>query len=87
MDNFKNHPESLGEIRANRENSSAPWTPRDALIQVLRMIDSGEVKPDVLVVAWGETVNDMRDGHFRVSSPDPLVSLGLMQATIFKMQD
>jgi hypothetical protein len=77
----------LGEVRANRSGNGADWTPREALTRVLRMIDSGEIDPDTLVVAWSEHDDNKRHAHFYQATSDPLISLGLMQATIFKMQD
>lgn len=47
---FKDHPKSFTELRSEREDDAKIWTPRDVLIAMLRRIDSGEAKPDVLVV-------------------------------------
>lgn len=88
MPDFKDHPLSIGEIKSDRTGDGSQWTPRDVLVKMLRDIDSGAVNPDVLVVAWGElSANGKRQGHFYQSTPDGFLSLGLMQATIFKMQD
>ena len=87
MEDFSNHPASLAEVRADREVDGKLWSPRDVLIKLLRDIDSGKIKPDVLVVAYSEVVNDKREGHFWQSTTDGMLSLGLMQSTIFKMQD
>jgi hypothetical protein len=78
---------SLGEARSTRSGDSADWKPRDVLDRVLRMIDSGEIDPDALVVAWSERRDGKRHGRFYQATPDPLISLGLLQATIFKMQE
>ena len=86
-DNFTDSPVSVGEILASRNGDGAKWTPREALVKILRMIDSGESSPDVLVIAYGELIDGVRQGHFFQSTPDGLLSLGLMQSTIFKMQD
>jgi hypothetical protein len=53
----------------------------------LRDIDSGKCNPDLLVVAYSEVVDGKRMGHFWQATPCGLLSLGLMQSTIFKMQD
>lgn len=84
---FADHPESIGEIRANKSESCSDWTPRDALISVLRQIDSG-LAVDALVVCWRQNNTCGHDtGHFRSAAPDPFVSLGLLATTIHKMQD
>jgi hypothetical protein len=87
MDDFTNHPISVGEVKSERSGDGANWTPRDVLVKTLRMIDGGEILPDVLVVAYGEMKEGRRQGHFWQSTSDGLLSLGLMQSTIFKMQD
>jgi hypothetical protein len=86
-ESFAEHPVSINEVKSERSGDSADWTPRDVLVKVLRMIDSGEISPDVLVVAYGQHVEGKRTGHFWQSTPDGMLSLGLMQSTIFKMQD
>jgi hypothetical protein len=86
-ESFAEHPVSIGEIQSDRSGDGKKWTPRDVLVKMLRMIDSGEVSPDVLVVAYGEMRDGNRQGHFWQSTPDGMLSLGLMQSTIFKMQD
>jgi hypothetical protein len=87
MDDFSNHPPSIGETRADRSGDGSLWSPREVLVAILRDIDGGKIQPDVLVVAWGEVGAGKRQGHFNQSTHDGLLSLGLMQATIFKMQD
>lgn len=87
MDDFSKAPVSVGEIRSDKAGDGQLWTPREVLIKMLRMIDTGEASPDILVVAYGEIVDGKRQGHFWQSTTDGLLSLGLMQATIFKMQE
>jgi len=86
-ENFAEHPISLGEVKSERNGDGAEWTPRDVLVKTLRMIDSGEISPEVLVVSYSTKVEGKRTGRFWQSTPDGLLSLGLMQATIFEMQD
>lgn len=79
-EDFKDYPKSITEIKSDRSNKASDWTPRDALIDVLRMIDSGEVKPTSLIVCYREASEE--DGvakpGFRVASPDPLLTLGML---------
>jgi hypothetical protein len=44
-DEFKDAPVSITEFRAEKEDRASAWTPRDALIQMLREIDSGKCHP------------------------------------------
>lgn len=77
MDTSYANVEVLG---AHRESdNAAAWTPRDVLLEMLRMIDAGEAAPDVLVLCFSETTAPgVRKTAFRQSSPDNLVSLGLL---------
>lgn len=53
-DDFSNHPTSIGEARAMRDRDGGAWTPREALVHLLRSIDSGEANPDTLTVIYRE---------------------------------
>ena len=87
-DSFKDHPQSIGELKSDRTDDCKDWTPRDVLIHVLRGIDKGEINTSVLLVAWTESTEGRHSkGHFRVSSSDALVTMGLLQTTMFKMQE
>lgn len=85
---YSDHPISIGEVRADRENSSALITPRETLIRCLRLIDNGEWNPEVLVVAAAFAVAP--DGRtpvrYRVSGNDALRHVGLLTNVLFHMQ-
>lgn len=49
---YEDQPLSIGEIRVDKTHKASDWAPRDALIDMLRQIDSGAIKVDNLVVAW-----------------------------------
>ena len=49
---YSKHPKSIGELRSDKSENALDWTPRDALISVLRDIDSGKEKPVGLVIVW-----------------------------------
>lgn len=87
-DNFANYPVSTSEVRANREEDCRLWTPRDALISILRDIDDGRVKPDALICIYRERGDDgsMRT-HFAAASPDIHTSLGLLTRGQFKLME
>ena len=48
--NFADYPVSITEKRADDEDNGRLLTPRDAVISVLRQIDSGEMTPDGIVI-------------------------------------
>jgi hypothetical protein len=86
--NFADHPPTIGRLRSDRTGSCTDWSPRDVLIEMLRRIDAGETDIDAMVVCWRARHAD-RDatGHFLQASPDPMVTLGLLSMTAYKMQD
>lgn len=82
-DDFSNHPVSLGEARANKAHDAGLWSPRDALISVLRDIDSGALKPDHVIVL-SATIQD-RGGtsmDYRSSIPNTFYGVGMLTAGI-----
>lgn len=52
LENYSNVPLSIAELRAAKERSAEPWTPRDALISLLRDIDSHKVDPVSIVIVF-----------------------------------
>lgn len=63
MAEYANYPVSLAERKAEASGKARDWTPRDALISVLRDLDAGK---------------NERNTHFAMSSPDCLTGLGLL---------
>lgn len=49
---FANEPKSLGEARAEKQRRAAAWTPRETLVHVLRLIDTGKIDPEILIISW-----------------------------------
>jgi hypothetical protein len=79
MDNFANHPKSIGEIRAEKEGDGSLWSPRDALIELLRKIDSGEIEIDCAVLVYGKIHEDKsKNVVWSVACPSPVTALGLL---------
>ena len=62
------------------DNAKSDITPREeTLIQCLRLIDTGKWNPKVLVVVACDYPEDGRVlPHYRISSPDPLLTIGLL---------
>lgn len=51
---FAEAPPTITELRSERSQDAADWTPRDALVHLLRKIDSGEIIPEAAVVIVAE---------------------------------
>lgn len=59
MNDFSNHPISITEAKAGRmEGGAGVWTPRDALISVLRDIDSGKLAATSIAIIVAEETDD-----------------------------
>lgn len=54
-ENFADTPRSLNEARADKEQNAALWKPRDALVSLLRDIDSGKIDIEKLVICYTES--------------------------------
>lgn len=85
IESFNNYPPSLTELRSRRSGNAADWTPRDALIQMLRDIDSGTVRPDALVVSFREKLELGFRTNFSAACPDSGVMLALLEQTKFRI--
>lgn len=86
---FADAPISLNEVRAERERDGKLWAPRDALVNLLRDIDTGQVNPTDMVVAYRvDTENGGHATRFVCAGPGALhVSLGMMARVSFMMQE
>lgn len=84
-DSFSDYPLSLNELRSRRSGNAADWTPRDALIQMLRDIDSGVIRPDALVVSFREKLEQGFRTNFSAACPDSGVLLALLEQTKFRI--
>ncbi len=84
VETFENAPVSIGEVRADKTRSAADWTPREALVELLRRIDSGEYSGmDALILCW-RTVKKTAskaveiNSFYSASSPDIHTTLGVL---------
>jgi len=84
-ESFTNYPQSLNEMRIRRSGSAADWSPRDALIQMLRDIDSGVIRPDALIVSFREKVEQGFRTSYSAACPDSGVMLALLEQTKFRI--
>ncbi|USN15089.1 hypothetical protein LESZY_00550 [Brevundimonas phage vB_BpoS-Leszy] len=80
VETFENAPVSIGEIKADKSRNARDWKPRDALVELLRRIDSGNYPDlDALVMAWRERSSAGEISSFySASSPDIHVTLGIL---------
>jgi hypothetical protein len=88
---FANAPVSLGETRALKMADGRLWTPRDALVAMLRDIDEGKEDPTDIVICFREKGskhgNDYR-ARFLAAGPEGVhVALGLLARVSFMMQE
>lgn len=77
-ENFAAYPVSLSEHRAETSRKASDWSPRDALIALLRDIDSGDVKVDAMVICYRSPNDDGAQTRFSMATPDALTGLGLL---------
>ena len=80
-DNFKGFPRTIGELRSDKSDNGRDWTPRDALISLLREIDSGETKATAIFICGVE--QSQEGGLWRVfyrnASASQVESLGVIE--------
>ena len=78
---FTSYPQSITELRAAQTNQGRDWTPKDVLIDALRDVDAGHVKPKLLMVFWLEEKEDSA-GHtmgYAISSPCKLQTIATLE--------
>jgi hypothetical protein len=75
VDNFANHPKSITEIKGEKSFDAKDWTPRDALINALRDIDSGELDAQALIVCVQKCDEGMQ---YYNSTPSVVTALGIL---------
>lgn len=86
-ESFADYPTTIGDLRSEREGCKG-WSPREALIDLLRDIDAGRIKPTALVVgAVCDDGNGETSFTMRQAAPNVYVSLGLAQRLIFRLQE
>lgn len=82
--NYANEPKTVTTLRAEKESDASKWTPRDALIDALRRLDSGLIAPTSLIVMFDDSVN--KQIGWSVSAQDKFLTLGLMTRCMHKYQ-
>ncbi len=77
---YSKHPPTINEIKSDKTGNGSDWTPRDALIALLRDIDSGKIVLSGLFLAGlapGADANAVRP-FFSVSAKNPVEALGML---------
>lgn len=88
MKDFSNEPVSIAELRARKSKHGKDWTPRDALVETLRRIDSGEIAPAFAVVVFAsETKPGDVDCSYVQATPNMLVALGLLSSAAMMLNE
>jgi len=86
-EDFSNHPNTIGELQRERENSCDVGKPRDILIEMLRDIDSGKANPSAMVICYREEIEGEKYSRFLSACPDLLVALGLLARISYRMNE
>lgn len=85
-ESFAEYPLSVTERRAlKKDGDAAKWLPRDALISILRRIDSGEIKPEALIVIIREEDEEGTITRYSNASPNLHTALGLLEHVKYRL--
>lgn len=87
IDDFSDHPKSIGELRSERDDNMSAWSARDVLISVLRDIDSGVITGvETLVVSFrcdGDGDDGAKKTSHAKSAPDIHQAISVLELTKF----
>lgn len=88
-ENFANYPRSIADIKSDRSGNSLDWKPRDALIDMLRDIDSGAQSPQTLMIIYKTLKEDgaYRLGYVSAGVPSVHEGVGILAETIHRRLD
>ena len=86
IDNFKDHPQTIGEIRSDKSDNARDWSPRDALITLLRRIDNG-LDVHSVVISYADTEEGEYRVHYLASSASRGEALGLITRVTWLMNE
>lgn len=79
--NFADEPPSITSLRSRKSGNGSDWTPRDALIDVLREIDAGACNPTDLfigMVSQGKDADHIKP-EYRSACASLLNTLGVIE--------
>lgn len=74
-DSFADYPRSISAIRSDKSRLAADWTVRDVVIDFLRDLDSGRIKPEAVLLVYRDQLEDGgKSTGFAASSADPCIT-------------
>jgi hypothetical protein len=77
-DTFADYPRSLSSIKSDKTRLAIDWTVRDVLIDTLRDLDAGRIKPEALLLVFRDVHTDgTKSTGFAASSGDPCITMAL----------
>lgn len=76
---YSKEPVSLAEARAQKAKNASLWAPRDALIDVLRRIDAGEVNPEAILIVYRFKEGEDRFTEWTRSGDNEAVFIGMLE--------
>ena len=87
MDDFSKQPVSLAEARAEKAQDGTLWTLRDALVSLLREIDSGKVDPGAGIIVYANRVDGGSRTCFTAAGGAGVQLLGLLSRASYMIND
>ena len=81
VDNYKDYPQTIGELRSDKSDRATDWAPRDALIALLRQIDNG-LNVSGLVISYTSIEEGDTCTHY-THTQTRNVALGLLSRVMF----
>lgn len=55
---WSNIPQTISELRAEKTRKASTWSARDVCLVVLREIDAGRIKPELLVLTYAQSLEN-----------------------------
>ena len=86
-ESFANYPESISTIKSAKSKCMDDWSPRDAIIDVLRYIDNlpKDVTVNAAIIVFQLSNEDGEITKFTQSGPNPSTTLGMLEIAKFRM--
>lgn len=75
---YADYPKSIAEHKAVDKRDASEWSPRDALIHLLRAIDEGDVKIESMVITFSEVDEDTKHILNVLCCKDKIEALGML---------
>lgn len=83
---YTKEPISLSEVKAIKNGDCTLWTPRDALVNLLRDVDSGEIKIETIFIGF---ISEKKNTHagYCCSGESPMDVIGVAYSALKKYMD